>query len=184
MRRRLALLAAFSVVVLGACSDDGSSATTEQPDVTICTPSGTAQPDTDLPQVGRIAEAVDALEGALGAPPEFFEVNATARAVNLFVALSGGTIAQQWIYVDGGLTSTEGQAAQGGTFTADQLAFDPTTVLATVRDEVPDLVLQTFYVNGDGQGSVRYAVLGVAQCGGGLDIVVDGDGGIVSVDPL
>lgn len=181
---RPAVLAVAGLLTLAACSDEGSSGTTEQPDLTICTVSGTAQPDDDLPKVELIAEAVEAIESELGAPPVFFEVNATARAVNLFVALNNSTVAQQWIYVDGGFTSTEGQPAQGGTFSADQLAFNPGTVLATVRDEVPDLVLQTFYVQGDGQGSVRYALLGVAQCGGGLDIVVEGDGAIISVDPL
>ena len=120
----------------------------------------------------------------MGGDIEFFEINAVPHAVNVFVALNGATVAQQYVYVDGVLSAGQGQSASGGTFTADQLAFDPTTVFSTIRGQLPETILQTFYVNGDGQGNVKYAVLAVAQCGGALDIVVGPDGEIISVDPL
>lgn len=190
-RRAAATLAAAALaLLLAACSGDdasgapGSGPSGSGPDVTICTPGGTAQADADLPLVGEIPAAVAALEEQLGGPQQYFEINATARVVNLFVALNGGELVQPWLYVDGQLTSQEAQAAQGGTFTGDDLDYVPTEVLAKVRAEVPDAILESFYVNGDGNGNVQYGVLTSAQCGGGLDVVVGPDGAVKSVDPV
>jgi hypothetical protein len=174
----------MAAAMLVACSGDGDSASSTSPDVTICTPDGTAQTASDLPAVARIPEAIAALEQQLGGPQQYFEVNATARLVNLFVALNDATVAQSWVYVDGQLTSTEGQAASGGTFVADDLDLRPDAVLGTVREQIPEAVLETFYVHGDGKGNVEYGVLTSAQCGGGLDVVVGPDGSVKSVDPV
>jgi len=182
--RRILLPVVVAGALLSGCSDDEGSASTSAPEVTICDPQGTAQAEADLPAVGRIAEAIAALEQQLGAPQQYFEVNATARVVNLFVALNDGTLAQAWLYLDGTFTSQEAQAASGGTFAADDVAFDADRVLERVRSEVPEAVLESFYVHGDGEGNVQYGVLASALCGGGLDIVVDGDGAVKSVDPV
>lgn len=182
-RRFLLPLVLVGVLVAG-CSGDGGSAGTTVPDVTICDPEGTAQAEADLPAVERIGEAIAALEQQLGSAQQYFEVNATARVVNLFVALNDGTLAQAWLYLDGQFTSQEPQAASGGTFTAADVEFDTGRVLSKVRAEVPEAVLETFYVHGDGKGNVQYGVLASALCGGGLDITVDGDGAVKSVDPV
>jgi hypothetical protein len=185
----------FAAVFAVGCRDDSSdSAATDAsatgasagaaPDVTICDPSGTAQPEENLPAVGEIPVAIDALEQQLGGPQQYYEVNATARVVNLFVALNDSTLVQPWLYVDGALTSQDAQAASGGTFTGDELDFVPSEVLTKVRKEVPEAVLESFYVNGDGKGNLQYGVLTSAQCGGGLDVVVGADGAVKSVDPV
>lgn len=184
MSSRRVLSVVMMAAVLVGCSGDGDSAATTAPDVTICDPEGTAQAEADLPQVARIAEAIEALEQQLGAPQQYFEVNATARVVNLFVALNDGTLAQAWLYLDGTFTSQEAQAASGGTFAADDVAFDADRVLERVRSEVPEAVLESFYVHGDGKGNVQYGVLASALCGGGLDVVVGPDGSVKSVDPV
>ncbi|MFZ9629557.1 MAG: hypothetical protein ACO3C1_09440 [Ilumatobacteraceae bacterium] len=182
-RRSLAVPAAIAALLLAGCSGSEGSADTTSPTVTICTPDGSAQADDELPNLSTIAPAVQALRAELGAEPEFFEINATARLVNLFVALNGGTMVQPWLYLDGALTSDTAQAASGGTFTADLIDFDADTVLEGVRTNVPDAVLETFYVHGDGQGNVQYGVLVSAQCGGGLDVSVSRTGTVLSVDP-
>lgn len=182
--RRVLLPVLVVGAVLSACSGDDGTASTTAPDVTICDPQGTAQAESDLPAVGRISEAIAALERQLGAPQQYFEVNATARVVNLFVALNNGTLAQAWLYLDGELTSQEAQPASGGTFAATDVAFQADRVLANIRAEVPEAVLESFYVHGDGKGNVQYGVLASALCGGGLDIVVGGDGAVKSVDPV
>ncbi|MEY4173097.1 MAG: hypothetical protein RI900_262 [Actinomycetota bacterium] len=182
--RRLVLPIVVLAAILVGCSGDGDSAATTAPDVTICDPDGTAQAEADLPAVGRISEAIEALEQQLGAPQQYFEVNATARVVNLFVALNNATLAQAWLYLDGEFTSQEAQAASGGTFGADAVAFDPERVLTRVRTEVPEAVIESFYVHGDGKGNVQYGVLASALCGGGLDVVVGPDGSVKSVDPV
>lgn len=184
MSSRRVLSVVVMAAVLVGCSGDGDSAATTAPDVTICDPEGTAQAEADLPQVARITEAIEALEQQLGAPQQYFEVNATARVVNLFVALNDGTLAQAWLYLDGTFTSQEAQAASGGTFAADDVAFDADRVLERVRSEVPEAVLESFYVHGDGKGNVQYGVLASALCGGGLDVVVGPDGSVKSVDPV
>jgi hypothetical protein len=176
---------ALSLFAVG-CSDDSSDSvgTDSTTGITICEPSGTVQADDDLPAVDEIPVAIEALEAELGGPQEYFEVNATARVVNLFVALNDGKLVQPWLYVDGALTSEDGQAASGGTFTGEQLDFVPTEVLTKVREEVPEAILESFYVHGDGQGNLQYGVLTSAQCGGGLDVVVGPDGAVKSVDPV
>ncbi len=184
MSSRRVLLPVFALAAsLASCSGGGESVTTA-PDVTICAPNVTAQADADLPGVALVPEAITALEQQLGGPQQYFEVNATARLVNLFVALNEGTVAQAWVYVDGQLTSKEGQAASGGTFVAADLDIRPDAVLSKVRTQIPEAILETFYVHGDGKGNVEYGVLTSAQCGGGLDVVVGADGSVKSVDPV
>ena len=88
------------------------------------------------------------------------------------------------MWVDGELSSETGQTAGGGTFTADDVDFDAETVLDQVRTEVPEAILETFYIHGDGEGNVQYSLLTSAQCGGGLDVVIGADGSVKSVDPV
>lgn len=195
MSRRRSALVALALVPLfvAACSDgDGSSASSTDAtsvDATsagtggLCRPDTTLQATDDLPKVSLVRTAIEALEAKLGGPQQYFEVNATARVVNLFVALNGGTVAQAWVYVDGQLTSQEGQPASGGTFQLSDLDFQPETVLATVQSQIAGATLESFYVHGDGKGNVEYGVLASSQCGGGFDIIVGPDGAIRSVDP-
>ena len=180
------LLLAAALVVGAACDDgnaDGSSVTTA-PAVTICEPEGTAQAEADLPAVGLLDEAVAALEAELGGVQDYFEINATARVVNLFVALNGATLAQAWAYADGALSSTEPRAATGGTFRAADIAVDAAAVLGPTRTEIPDSIIETFYVHGDGTGAVEYGLLTSALCGGGFDVTVGPAGEVLGVDPL
>jgi hypothetical protein len=188
-RRPVAVALALGLVLLAACSDDAGTAATSPTTggtsgVTICEPGGTAQAAADLPEVAAISTAVADLEAELGAPQQYFEINATARLVNLWVSLNDGKVAQPWLWVDGDLSSEDGRAASGGTFAAADMDFDPDAVLTKIRDEVPDAILETFYVHGDGKGDVQYSVLTSAQCGGGLDVVVGPDGAVKSVDPV
>jgi hypothetical protein len=103
--------------------------------------------------------------------------------VNLWVALDNGTIAQPWVYLDGELSSKEGQSAKGGTFTTADMKFDSAKVLDQLRTKIPDAALESFQVVGDGKGNVRYEVFATARCGGGLDIVLGSDGSVKSVTP-
>ncbi|MGB8858539.1 MAG: hypothetical protein WCC60_04755 [Ilumatobacteraceae bacterium] len=189
-RRRRCFAVAVTLLLVGACSDDtaapaGSGVVSDQgsssrPDDT----SDAATDGGDLPILDQIDEAVAALEAELGAPQQYFEINATARLVNLFVALNNATVAQGWLYLDGTLTSSEGQQANGGTFTAGAAEFDPAVILSKVLTELPDITIESFYINGDGQGNVLYGVLATSAKGGGLDVVLGADGSVKSVDPV
>lgn len=190
LKRSARLGLAVLLLIPAACSDDTTSSTdsTASTDSTV-SPTSTASSETtassdELPVLDQIPVAVAALEQQLGGPQDYFEINATARLVNLFVALNGGTVAQAWLYLDGTLTSEEGQAASGGTFRAADAAFDPDLVLSKVLTDVPDITIESFYVHGDGQGNVLYGVLATSAKGGGLDIVLGADGSVKSVDPV
>jgi hypothetical protein len=184
MVRRLAVcIAALSVAapMVASCS----SSSTSKPPVTICDPGKSkAQSDADLPAAGDIRTAIADLEKKLGGQQHFFEVNATARLVNLFVALNNGTIAQPWTWVHGALTSREGQAAKGGTFTAADLDFEPKAMFSDIRKQIPEATLESLYINGDGKGNVVYGVISSAKCGGGLDITVSPAGKVKTVMPV
>lgn len=182
MRRPLlAIVVVFAALPVAACSSSSAS----MPTVTICDPGhGAPQAAGDLPEVSKIATAIADLEAKLGGPQEYFEVNATARLVNLFVALNNATVAQSWTWVDGALTAQEGKGAQGGTFKAGDLHIDAAHIFDDTRRQVPQAIIETFYVNGDGKGAVEYGLLSSARCGGGLDVTVGPDGKVKTVMPV
>ena len=77
-----------ALVVLASCSGGGSSAST-----TVPAASASAVPAAGtVPLVGEIYAAVKALQAKLGAPQQFFEINATSSLVNLIVALNDGAV--------------------------------------------------------------------------------------------
>ena len=169
------------LVVLGGCTDDpaASTETVAAPTTIAAIPSARERPLLD-----QIGPAIAALQAQLGGPQAYFEINATARLVNMFVALNNGAVAQPWLYLDGKLTSTAGQAASGGTFVASAMDFDPDVILSTLLTELPGVSIDSFYIHGDGQGNVLYGVLATSVKGGGLDVVLGADGSVKSVDPV
>jgi hypothetical protein len=190
--RRVAgsLLVVACLGAAGACSSGGgSAAATTIPSVPGSTPAPapTVDASTDpdaLPRVDLIAPAVQALEAKLGGPQQYFEVNATAKLVNLIIAVNNATLAQTWLYLDGELTSKDAQPASGHTFVAAALTFDAGTVLGQVRHDLADSVLDFFYVLGGADGSVQYKVDVTSPQGGQLEVVVGPDGKVLEVDPL
>lgn len=180
--KRLRVTSAVVVVIalLGACSDEpAASSDTPVVSTTLALPAAG-----ELPLLDQIAPAIAALETRLGGAQEYFEINATPQLVNLFVSLNNGAVAQPWVYLSGALTSTEGKAASGGTFSAAAIDFNPDTVLTTVLAALPGSAIESFYINGDGQGNVLYGVLATSDKGGGLDVVLGADGSVKSVDPV
>ena len=180
------------LAVLGACSDDvaspdtspGSSSVAQSPAFSV---PGSASPADVLnppPRVDLIAEAVAAIEAELGGPQQYFEINATPRLVNLFVALNNAAVAQPWVYFDGSLTSQEGQPAQGNTFGADAVDFDPQSVLSGVVDELPTSAFDAFIIDGGPAGAVRYSVVVSSTAGGQLVVIVDPAGKVLSVETV
>lgn len=170
---------------LAACSGDGDSSLSSAPATSAGDDSSLPDvADDALPIIDQIPVAIAALEAETGGPADFFEVNATAQLVNLFVALNDGAVAQPWLYVGGTLTASEGQAANGGTFAGADVEFDPEAILSQVLTEVPGIRIESFYIHGDGAGNVLYGVLATSERGGGLDIVLGADGAVKSVDPV
>ena len=140
--------------------------------------------DTATPIVDQIAPAVAAVEAELGGPQQFFEVNATPQAVNLFVATDGATEVTPYVYVGGELApAAEPAGAEGPTFGADALTFDPATVLDAIGAELPGSEVTIFSVAGGPGGAVQYTATVQSGEGGALDVVLGPDGSVQSVMP-
>lgn len=182
--RRVVLLVA-ALAIAGGCSDGAASSDAATTQSTAEVVGVDSVVDTNpSPQVELIGAAVAVLEQQLGGPQQYFEINATPRLVNLFVALNDGAVVQPWVYFDGELTSQEGQPAQGNTFAASALTFDPATVLDGVVDELPTSIFDAFIVEGGQGGVVRYTVVVTSTAGGQLLVTVGPDGDVLAVDPV
>ena len=168
-----------AAIALGACSDTGGSST-ETGASSTTTSDATAG---TLPLVEKIHDAVNALETKLGGPQQYFEINATARLVNVIVALNDGKVAQPWVFLDGELSSTDGAAATGFSFAASALDFDPAKVLSKLQEQLPESSPDLFFVEGGEGGTVRYSVAVTSKQGGQLVVIVGPDGSVQSVTP-
>jgi hypothetical protein len=166
------------LAVAPACSESGDSA----PPRSIG--SAPAAVDTGAPlRVDLIDHAVTAVEAELGGPQDYFEINATPALVNLFVADEGGVTA--YAYVAGVLTSEDlTGAAEGTTFRAGALDFDPARVTSAVSAELPTSRQEAFEILGGPDGMVLYSVIVTSAAGGQLIVEVASDGTIVAVDPV
>ncbi len=161
MSRRL-LASGVLVVALAACGGEAGDA------------------DPVVPLVDEIAPAMAAVDAASGGAQQYFEVNATPQLVNLFVAADDATSAIAYIYVDGELgPPAPPEPAQGATFAAAAVTFDPATIL---DGDLPDADLTVFTVIGGPAGAVQYGVVARSAEGGTLDITLAADGSVLGVD--
>ncbi len=152
---------AAALLLVAACGDD------EDPAV--------------RPLVADIEPAIADVEAERGGPQEYFEINATPQLVNLFVA--DGDEVVPYVYVGGELAPPEApRAAEGATFTADALTFDPDTILDGVTDELPDADVVLFTIIGGPGGAVQYGAGVQSDAGGVLDVTLAADGTVQSVE--
>lgn len=176
MRRSDRWVGAVCAVLFGAsCSSDGDG-----PAAASCPPVLAASD-----AVVSIERAVEAVDAELGGPQAFFEVTTTAQITNVFVAVDDASAVVAYVWFDGELQAPAPRedGASGNVFSAADLDLDPSTFLATVEDDLPNTSIGAVSVVGDGDGAA-YVLAGCSQAGGLLDIVVTGDGAIVSVDPV
>jgi hypothetical protein len=176
MRTRSALVV-VALVLAPACSGDGAST-----DTPVATSTSTAVPADEWPRVDLIAPAMAALETKLGGPQQYFEVNATSKLVNLFVALNDGKVAQPWVYLNGELSAQDGQDAQGHTFARNAVTFDSATILGQVKEQLAQSHPDAFIVEGGDNGAVRYSVVLTSVQGGQLVVILGPDGTVLSVE--
>ena len=170
------VLAVALVLSATGCSAAATPAPSSASTTTLAVLSGAP------PRVDLIGKAIAALEAQLGAPQQYFEINATSQLVNLFVSLNGGKVVKPWVYLDGELSSTEGHDASGFTFAKTALDFDPAKVLSHVQSELPQSKPDAFIIEAGQGGIVRYSVTVSSPQGGQLVVVVGPDGTVKSVD--
>lgn len=174
-RRAVAVFVGAALVMMTACSDDkaapGSSAA----------PTTTAADPGALPRVDLIRPAIAALEQRLGGPQRYFEINATTKLINVFVALNNGAVSQPWVFFDNELSSQEGQPASGHTFPASALTFDADTILTTVRADLASTRLEFLEILGGQDDTVQYTIGAKSAEGGGLVVTVAPDGKVLTV---
>jgi hypothetical protein len=168
LRRRFSVGVIALVAVIGtACGDDGGGSV-------------------DDSFVSTIGPAIEAVEGELGGPQEFFEVTATPQVTNLFVAIDGATAAVPYVFLDGELQPPAPTltGASGFTFVADAVDFDEASILDAVSEELPESTIEALSIEGGDGGVVRYVVSTLSPEGGRLDVTVAPDGTVLEVDPI
>lgn len=175
----VAPLVAVLAIGAGACSSDSSPG----PTTGSVASAPVSDPDVDAPpRVDLIAPAIAAVEAKLGGPQEYFEINATSKLVNVWISLNDGTMAQNWLYFDGQLTSKTAEPAQGSAFAASAVTFDPDTVLAQLQHDLPSSSIDLFLVEGGPGGSVRYTAVLTSEQGGQLEVTLGSDGTVQHVE--
>ena len=174
-RRILAVALALTVPGCSSTSATNNSASTTAP-------AASPVPSGPPPRVDLIDDAVAALEAQLGGPQRYFEINATAQLVNLFVGLNGGALVRPWVYLDGELSATDPLPATGHSFAGSAVDFDPDKVLSPLQAELPQSRPDVFFIEGGDEGIVRYSVTVTSPQGGQLVVVVGPDGTVKSVE--
>lgn len=174
-------VAAAAIAALAACNGDDASSP-DSSDELAGVPSGVPG---EAAFVDDIDAAIDAVEAELGTPQRYFEITANPQLTNIFVAVDDDTAVVPYVFLDGELQppAPKQTGAQGLTFTADDVDIDGGLVAERFADELPNTSINALSVYGDGFGAT-YVVAGRSEAGGLLDIVVRGDGQIVSVDPI
>lgn len=133
----------------------------------------------------QIRPAVTALEAELGGPQHYFEINATPTLVNLFVANGDQTQAVAYVYESKALQPpADAQPANGPTFTAAEMTFDETQVMALTVAQLPNSTFLRFAATGLAGGGVRYTIATLSELGTEFDVLVGPTGNVVGTDQL
>ena len=173
--------------LLASCSGSAATTTsnnspTTNPPTTTAAPIPVGKAPVLLEQ---IRPAVAALEAQLGGPQRYFEINATPTLVNLFVASADQTQAVAYVYEAKALQpAAAAQPANGPTFTASDMTFDETKVMALTVAQLPKSAFLRFAVTGVAGGGVRYTIATLSDLGTQFDVLVGPDGDVVGTDQL
>lgn len=188
MAGRLRWLGGMLVTVaLVSCGGDDSAPKGTDPSGSVVAVPAACTPDAPPLVVDQIDEALAAVAADRPGPQRFFEVNATASVVNLFLATTDGSGASAVIpysWAGGTLRAEDVKPATGNTFEGATIAIDGQRVLSCVVAELPASTLDAFVIEGGADGAVRYSVVLTSQQGGQLVVEVTGAGQVVAVDAV
>ena len=189
IRRRLIPAVARVAVVLTIAGCSSSSPSKSAPGGASDAVTTTAAP---IPAgaapvlLDKIRPAVAALEAKLGAPQQYFEINATVTLVNLFVATDNGTKAVAYVYGANGALQPPAAAlpASGPTFAAKAMTFDETRVMALTVSQLPTSTFLRFSVTGAAGGGVGYHITAASDLGTEFQVTVGPTGNVLGTDQL
>ena len=135
------------------------------------------------PIVGRIPEAVAAVEEFYGAPQEYFEISAGLEEIGISVAVDDATAVERASWSpDGGLTApTPVGEATGATFTAAAIDLDPDRIFERLHDELDDPTIIDLAVTGGPNDTAIYDATIASTSGGVLLVLLGRSGEILAV---
>jgi len=131
------------------------------------------------PIVGRIDDALDAVEIYYGAPQKYYEVSATSEFVEVIVVTEDGGEQAFWAIDDGLTEPVQIDVPDRPIFERGDVDFDPDTVLDALGGELPESEIVDFAVTGAGGGAVVYDARVQSQQGGVLLVLLGSDGSIL-----
>lgn len=145
--------------------------------------------------VDQIDDAITAVEKELGAGTPFYEINATSDGVNLFIGSvdsgSGPSVVQARFTPDNGLVlADEKSPSQGSLFTAEDVDFDPATIIDEAVTQLSSSTPLAFIItasspmNQEDSSAVVYRLVMESERGGRLVVLLDRNGRILGSDVL
>ena len=153
--------------------------------VLLTTTCGGDDDDAVRPVLDQIAPAIAAVEAELGGPQQYFEINATPQVVNLFVATDDATTVTPYVYVGGELASTGRAGDGGGGDVRGRRARRSTRRRSSTGSptscRTPTSCCSRSSAARAAPCSTRPTVQ--SEAGGTLEVVLDPDGTVRSVDP-
>lgn len=141
--------------------------------------SGCSADDEGGPIIGRIDDAIVAVESHYGAPREFIEISATESVVSLIVEIDDGAEQAFWSPDDGLVEPVTVPAVDRPTFRSRAVDFRSDQMFDQLRDELPNSEIVDFAITGAGDGAVVYDARLRSEQGGVLLVLLDRNGRIL-----
>lgn len=146
--------------------------------------------------VDSIDDAIAAVDAHFGGPADFYEINATADGVNMFVATSldgadSGVVQARYTSAKGLVVSDETLPSDGVTFSGAEVEFDPRTIIERAVGQLSSARPRAFIITAasgtagvSSTVGVQYRLIMESQRGGRLVVFLGSDGSILGSDLL
>jgi hypothetical protein len=136
----------------------------------------------ERPVVELIEPAMDVVDELYGSPQRYFEVSADRQRVSLIVARDDGAAEQVFYCGEAGRTPAEELGdADGATFVADAVRFDPDVIFTGIDEELDDPEIVDLAIVGAGEDGVLYDATVRSTEGGVLLVLLGPDGEVRAV---
>lgn len=153
-----------------------------------------AKPESGTLAIDLIDDAIAAVDDHFGSATDFYEINATADGVNLFVSTTGddarpAVVQARYTSADGLVVADEAAPAEGSVFSGSAVDFDPKTIIERAVGQLSSAEPQVFIITAasDGSGAIdtsvaTYRLVMESRRGGRLVVFLGRDGTILGSD--